>query len=232
MTSLALPILRQFVHDAVNCVKPLVDRLELLDHFPDRRVWLQEPEARRSAVRSLNALMQALKDIRTLAQCEQFQKDAWQPVDWKELTTRHIAPLQQDRRRPFRFEVRGSDFKGRADPDLIAHALDNLTWFAEHYSNRLIGITLKTLAYKGKPAVRLLYAVETLFDPGPDFGRCRPFFRMTEEKSSDLSETTGFLFFVVQQIAALHHGAFTARAGNKKATLEWTCPLNAGRTYG
>jgi len=204
--------IQKFVHDTAKPIRNMRDCLEFMETNPE----ILSEERRKDFKESLEHVIMALDDLNAAyATCEIPELHKWENADWKGLVDKHVAALAGKISLPFDYKITGDSFIGRCEKKLAEYALENMGWFATHYSNRLMGIELAS----NSGDARLTYHIETAIEPGSDFVQVKPFAALSET-SLTLKNNTALVLSTVRKIMELHGGAFSIRSKGSNSTLQ------------
>jgi hypothetical protein len=216
---LDIAIIHKLMHDTLKPIRAAADCFGLIKLGPESGM---NPDITTILGSGLDHTAKALQDFDICASCE--QELAWETIDWKELVEGQISRLRNRKKLSFDSELQDSKFRSLSAEGLPKYALDNLTWFATHYSNQLSGIMLAACTNDGKPSIRITYRIKLPLIPNSEFSLCSPFYPLSKETLA-LTHNTGLVLYAVKKIAELHDGRFTLTLETDHTVLELLLPI-------
>jgi len=215
-------VIQKLVHDVLKPIRSAGDCFSLMNAGAAE---VMKPEMLSTLASGLEHSAKALQDFGTITLCNDARDHSAEVLDWTSLVGDHVDRLRTRKKLVIESALEEGPLKSKGFAGLAAAALDNLTWFATHYGNKLTGITLKALQpSEGGKALSLTYRIQTPMSLNTDFGRFGPFFALSKETLS-LTHNTGLLLHAVKQIAELHAGTLNFRSDQNHAALELVLPL-------
>lgn len=220
-------ILDEFAHKGLKILDALNSQLEMYDLVPTG--GLKDAGTRRNLSESINALAQAIQDLRVLVNCEEISPEAQQEFDWKDLVTNNLKAVK--RRAPnISLKVEEESYAGFGHVSLLGSVVGNLGWFSSKFaSSSPVQVHLSSFQQNHEVWVKMVWDFGQAFTVSPEFAEFREFYYMNPKEGLTLPKSTGLILFTAKRIAELQGGSLSANINGHGVQIEFRCPQDRRR---
>lgn len=210
---------------ANDTIEPLATFAGLLEVYElDSKKGLHSAQSRKNSLRSTRTVIQAIKDLRLLASCDD-KPDTYDSINWKKLIHENLPDSGPGHLSEFlTWEGDEENYAGAGYSDLVAEAAQNMKWFNKQFWNSSAKVRLSLVEREGRPWIDCVWDFGASIVVDPKFASFDPFHDLFPTKSVALDQSTGLALWAVKQVLALHGGDMIAHCGEKNLKLEWLCP--------